>query len=365
MGLLQVAAAALLVISAQQSSQPAAPPTDEALRATWRSLEPAAQQEVLDWVQAELEFEGSFQQTLLRHVLGAQDRAPSEWPADSPPPMYDAVRHAPAQPIARKLLPQSGAKAKALRERVFARVPERKLDSAWRYDYGTRELRRAENEPDLDRRFENLLRGFPADLDLAEALVERALDDGAEQTALRAFGHAYSDRAGNVAPGITLYDAWCSGIQMEMPDVECLGIVHDVLDDWRTWRAPIPSSKHAALYARIGELFQAAHRHRGLRHALARAYLVGEPVLRDSYGPHVERLHVVWDVHASDPVRLAAELPAPADWRTWLEGWALRCKEEPELLERGRVRARTLAADQRRVRETLAVVLEMAAAQRK
>ena len=45
-----------------------------------------------------------------------------------------------------------------------------------------------------------------------------------ERSALAAFGPAYTDRNGNVYPGVTLYDAWASGPEIEMPDVDVLGV---------------------------------------------------------------------------------------------------------------------------------------------
>ncbi len=364
------ALAALCAASLGGSAQEPAPPaadgvrerSDDELRAAWKRLPEERRREVLEWVRFELDFEGSFQQNLLRHALGIAPRPAAEWPAAAPAPVYDPTLHAPAQPIARKPLPEDGARAQALRARVFARVPARRLDSAWSYDYGAQELRRAERAADTLRHFENLLAGFPVDLDLAEALVELRLDDGAQRVALAAFAHAYADRGGAVFPGVTLYDAWCSGIQMEMPDVECLGLVHDILGDWKTWRAPVPAGRQRELYARIEGLFQAAHHHRGLRHALARTYLIADPVLRDGYGPHVERFHALWDLASSDPARLAAELPAAAERSAWLEALVERLRAEPESLERGRVRRAALAADQLRVRATLARVMELSGA---
>lgn len=341
---------------------PAARPDDAQLRAAFERLPPEKRTEVLDWTRAELEFAGSFQHTLIQHVLRSAERQPAEWPAAGASPLYDPVLHAPAQPIARRILAADSARARELRARVFARVPTRRLDSAWSYDYGSGELRRGERAEDPLRLFENLLAGFPPELDLAEALVEARLDDGAQRKALAAFGHAYSDRAGAVVPGITLYDAWCSGIQMEMPDVECLGLVHDILDDWKTWRAPVPANRQRELYARIEGLFLPAHRQRALRGALARNYLVAEPVLRDGYGPQIERFHALWDLHGSDPARLAGELPSAQDLPGWIAGLSEQMRAEAELVERGRVRQATLAADQRRVRETLELVLELSGA---
>ena len=106
---------------------------------------------------------------------------------------------------------------------------------------------------------------------------------------------------------------------MEMPDVECLGIVHDLLDDWKTWRAPV--RKQQPLYDKIGELFFPARQHRGLRHALAVAYLVGDSGALGAYSSNHHQLHALWEECASTPPRLTQQLPPSKGWRAFLEGW--------------------------------------------
>src|SRR5262249_29966935 len=154
-------------------------------------------------------------------------------------------------------------------------------------------------------------------------------DDGSQQKTLAAFLHAYTDREGGVYPGVTLYDAWASGAEIEMPDVDCLGIVHSVLDDWKTWRAPVPATKHEALYDRIGKIFVDAHRHRSLRRALATVFLEGSPALRDGFVDSVGNFHALWEDCGSTPAELAKRLPKPKDRTEFLSAWTKTCTAKP------------------------------------
>lgn len=324
-------------------------PTDAELRAAWNRMDAEQRADWVEWFRAEAEWLGTFQARLVAYVIESEPRDPGTWPEESPAPTYDPKVHAPAQPIARRPMPP-GAAADRARDRWFAAIPQRRLKSAWRYDYPLGELRRARAEDEPTRVFENAIAGFPPGLDLAEALVERALDDGSQRATLTAFAHAYSDRTGKVVPGVTLYDVWCSGREMEMPDVECLGVLHDLKDDWKSYRAPVPERKQKALYDEIGALFVPAHRHRGLRCALARTYLSGEPVLRDGYQESLDRLHSLWDRADSTPSKLAEDVPASDDWQAFLEGLAEQCREDAALRKQGEVRRATLAADAARCR---------------
>ncbi len=356
--LLAVLLAAVLVGPAAPSASPAstriaaaAPedPDDAALRAAWDRMDADQRADWVEWFRAEAEWLGTFQARLVAYVIESEPRDPGTWPEESPAPTYDPRVHAPAQPIARRPM-SPGPAADRARAKWFAAIPERRLRSAWRYDYPSGELRRAPDADDPTRVFENAIAGFPPRLDLAEALVERALDDGSQRATLTAFAHAYSDRVGKVVPGVTLYDVWCSGREMEMPDVECLGVLHDLKDDWKTYRAPVPERKQKQLYDEIGALFLPAYRHRGLRCALARTYLTGEPVLRDGYDESRDRLHALWDRHESTPSKLAADLPAADDWQTYLERLANECRDDAALRKQGEVRRATLAADAARCR---------------
>ena len=329
---------------------------DEArARAAIATLSATERKDAVDYLRLECSHLGTFQAGLVQYALGLAEHDPALFPEDAAPPVFDPRTHAPAQPIPRRELSPESSEVRTLQRAVFERVPTRRLASAWRYDAGTRTLRRRADWKDGERVLLNALRGFPPDLDLAEALVERALDDGAEQKALAAFAHAYTDRAGGVYPCVTLYDAWASGAEIEMPDVDTLGIVHDVLGDWKRWVAPV--TQQDSLYETIGALFQPAHHHAGLRRALAWCYLDGDAVLRDGYAGALDNLHALWDEHRSDPAELAPKLPAAKDWSAFLEGWTKRCHAEGELYQRGRVRHATLANDARAVQATALRVL--------
>ena len=128
---------------------------------------------------------------------------------------------------------------------------------------------------------------------------------------------------------------------MEMPDVECLGIIHDLKDDWKTWKAPV--RKQDSLYDAIGELFFPARQHRGLRHALAVAYLVGSPDSLEAYaGSHLQ-LQALWEECASTPAKLSERLPDSKGWRNFLEDWSEHVKESGPLRTKAQNRSYALS----------------------
>ena len=330
---------------------------DKALQRRFEKLSRAERVEWREWFEAELRYTETFQLGLLRYVLQSQDVDPGTWPDAADVPIYSPDEHAPGAARRRKLR-ASSAKVKKVTERLLRKVPERALDSAWAYDYATGGLVRRGDPRDPQRVFDNGLVGFAPDHDLVEALIERQLDDGSQRVALTAFGHAYTDRDGGVYPGLTLYDAWCSGAELEMPDVDCLGVIHDVLDDWKSWKAPVPKRQQEPLYERMAELFIDAHRHRALRHALALSYLGGSVALRDGYALELDRLHALWNEHESTPEKLLAELPDADGWEDFLTDWGRLTDKQPKKLRAGVSRRATLDLGHRTVRATLIRVLD-------
>jgi hypothetical protein len=292
----------------------------------------------------------------LQIALRTEDRDASTWPECGAAPYYDPAVHAPGAP-ARKVLSERSSQVKSVRKRFFREKPEPPLDSAWTYEYGTRELCRSPRVDLPERIFRNGLAGFAPTHDHAEALIERALDDGSQQKALGAFAHAYTTREGNVMTGITLADAWSSGTEIEMPDVDCLGVVHDVEDDWKSFPAPVPAGLHDALYKEIGRLFLSARRHRELRQALARVYLRGDATLPDGYQPHLGRFHALWSSYGSDPAALVKALPDAEHWQDWLESEGKRVDTDAQLWQDGLARRAALVADAKAVRDALVAVL--------
>ncbi len=327
--------------------------TDRA-RHAFALLKPSERKDIADFLASELEHVGTFQMSLARFVLEHQDRDRLTWPAETDTPYFDPERHAPPQPIARRRLAYDDPLAVAARKDLRVPVDLR----AWAYDWGSGSVLHRVAADTPERAFELALQGNPPEFDLVQALVERALDDGSERKAHAAFGHAYTDRAGVVFPGITLYDAWRSGVEIEMPDIDCLGLVHTLLDDWTTWTSIVPGNKQESLYARIAELFQPAKRQRELRVAIAATFLQSAPDLCCGYEGSIDNFHALWESQKSTPEALAKKLPDAAGWKDFLSGWVAECTRDGELYQRGIARRATLAKEAARIRATLAYVLE-------
>ena len=331
--------------------------TERALQA-YAHLGEREQHELGDYLALEIAHQESFQNELIAFVLRSADKDRGAWPAASPAPYFDPAEHAPAQPIARKRLSADEPAAQKLARELAQATPASPEESAWFYDYATRGLVHTKAWKDSARVLRNALAGFAPDQDLATALVERALDDGSQQKVLAAFAHAYTDRSGNVYPNLTLYVAWGSHMEIEMPDVDCLGIVHDVLGDRTSWTAPVAGNKQQALYDKLGELYQAAHRFAGLRHALAACYLAGDAPLRDGYDGNLVNFHVLWDKCASTPGTLAPQLPDAAHWLEFLEHHNEQVRAQVDLWKAGETRRAALASAAESVRKTALRCLE-------
>ena len=344
--------AGLLLLATPAAAQDAAP-DDEALRRAWSFLLPEEQRDAAAQVAAETAALDSFQNRLVRHALELEAIDPGLLPEARPIPVFDPKVHAPKQPIPRRKLPPDDPRAKRQLERFLP--PSARLPGwpAWVYDWGTGEVLRTADWEDPGLVFENALAGLPPRAALAEALVARALDDGTQRVPLAAFGHAYTDREGNVFPGLTLYDAWSSGADMEMPDVDVLGVVHDVLGERKRWKAPVPPRQHDALYAAVADAFGRARAHRALREALARTYLRGSPPLPEPYPLALERLHGLWEEHASMPAELARALPDVKGLEGFLGDWAMRYEKDAERIAKARARRGILERDAAQVRDFL------------
>jgi hypothetical protein len=339
------------------SQQPTAFEREARARELFAGMSRNEKLEFLGWFESECELLQSFQNTLLQWVLkSAPD--PSTWSAPPPLEWFDPQLHAPAQPIPRRWLAEDDPNVAAAYARMYANVPARRAESGWEYDYAAREPRRLPEEEDPDRVLRNALLGLPPGWDYAEALVEGMLDDGALQKSFAAFQRVYTDRYGNAYPGITLYDAWASRSDIEMPDVDALGLIHAILDDWTTWKAVVANSEQAPLYARLGELFFAVHRQRGLRGALARAFLCGSTELRDGYQNHLDRFHALWEEANSTPSALAQKLPDSAAWASALQTWTDEMAKDELRLLRGVRRRYFLDANAEQVRTLLFQLLD-------
>ncbi|MBL8859485.1 MAG: hypothetical protein JNL28_13315 [Planctomycetes bacterium] len=331
---------------------------DARARTAFAKLSSSSKKDVLDLMSLFVEQSGTFQSSLIAFLKRTQDRDPATWEYAQRPAFYDPVQLAPGQPIPRRWLDLKAREVVSAQKSILARIQPRALQAAFAYDWASGEVVRLRASDELQRVFENALAGFAPDLDLCEALVERALDDRSYARAATAFGHAYTDRAGGVYPRITLYEAYASGTEFEMPDVDVLGLVHDLLGPHPEWVAPIPSHYHAGIYKQLGDAFMPYYRHRALRTAVARTYLVGDAALDDGYGGILDNLHALWEDCASTPEAMLKRLPAPAQRDAFLEAWTERCKGPDSPFPAGQRRRATLVSDARAVRAALFGALE-------
>jgi hypothetical protein len=354
---LRAAAGFLLPVLA--GAQSASDPTDDELRLAWRSLPKEARVEAVEFFRLECSLlSDNFQKQLVDHVLATQERDPGLWPDLDPLPHFDPQVHAPGQPIPRRYLDYLDPAVIQVKQIMDPSARDRLLRPIFVYDWGTGELRRRAHLVDNPEAiFQNAMQGFLPSLPLAQEQCERLLDDGRERELLAAFAHAYTDRKGGIYPGVTLYDAWASEADKEMPDVDNLGIVHELLDDWKSWIAPVPGTQHDEFYDTVEELFVRAQRYRGLREALARAYLRGSAVPGDAYRANLVVLNAIWESVSSTPSALVGELPGAEDRDDYVEGWHKRLEEDSELEATARKRIAWLDASRDEVRGVLVRVL--------
>jgi hypothetical protein len=341
---------------AAQAPAPTAEEVDAHARRAFLALKDDERREVVDWISSTIAGLKCFRANLVARSVSQSDISELDAPAPAAPSWFDPKLHAPAQPIPRKLVPAGDPRNEALRKR-FRLGAGRSWTPAARYDWGAGRIVKERVQDEPRRVFENALRGRAPREDWVEALVEARLDDGSQRKALAAFEHLYTDRAGNAFEGISLHDAWKSGADIEMPDVDVLGIVHAIKGDWTTWTAPVPERQHARLYETVGGWFAQAKAHRVLRIVLARSFLEADEPLPDGYAHLAPNFHCLWDEHESDPGRLLAALPSFDGQKAWIEALAARVRADPKAWERGEARRQALRRDAAEVRGVVLWVL--------
>jgi hypothetical protein len=341
-------------IAAAQEPEPM--PSDERIREAWSFLLPEEKSEVSEWFRAEAGYLDTSQNRLIQYLIDCEERDRGSWAAQQPLSWYDPETHAPAQPIRRKRLDATDDRAKSVYKKLKGDMPKDELRRAFTYDWATGDVVVVGDERDSLMLFENALMGLPPRIDLAEALLLRRLDDGSQRVALTAYLHIYTDRSGNAYPGISLYDAWNSGHEFEMPDIDTLGILHDVFDDWKSFKAPVPGGKQKKLYAKIGVAFLEAKHHRELLEAITVNYLRGNAIPTNPYTPNALAFNALWQEYNGDPEAFAKELPEPDDWEKYMKGLVKKTKKK-SFRELGQGRIAWFESDRWRVRSTLVWVM--------
>jgi len=293
--------------------------------------------------------------TELVHILRRYELTPVDGPFSDELPFYDPEVYAPGLPIPRTELARDDIRVVSLRKRVGKDGYQPLVD----YDFAEREIRGASSDgldADYDRTVGALLEGRSPYFDLVRAAILKELDDGTMREEFEAFGHAYTDREGNVYSGVSLYDVWSSGMLMEMPDVDVLGILTNLVGDVRV-RSPIPSSTHDRLYKRIGKLFADLRPYRPMREAIADTLLLGKPLSAD-YKSYEVPLNALW-IEVDFDTRRVARMLAEEPPQVVLDGWVQRCKEDRDLWLQAKRRAIEVKRDLLMLRSDLVDALEV------
>ena len=276
------------------------PPEEEALLlAEFEKLPSAGQASLLQEVEAAVRSLDLPLGRLVEKIVGRQEAPKEPLETWTGPLWYDPKIYAPALPIPRKLLAEDDPKTAPTRQKFWNnRVPD-ELGSSLRYSFGTNRILQLWRKTPPATTLRNYLAGYPPGADLAREIVLKLLDDDPKVDAeADYFEHAYSDREGNVYPGITLFDVWNSGHEMEMPDVDAIPFARHILKD-ASYRSPIPAGpKRTALYRKIGEHFASFRRYVQLRQAAASYFLAWSPKVSPFVEPMRDRIHllIAWGV---------------------------------------------------------------------
>ena len=337
----------------------AAERSPEVLFAAWKALGETERSDTVEWFTAEADNRRDARTALEQSVLRRYAGRRFDWPeAGATPPLYDPTVHTPGLVIERTFVPADSPTHRRTYEDLVGERNDRAIRPAFRYDWGRGTVVKLGAWDDPERVAHNAAHGFGPYADLVEAIVEMEVDGGALRAEAAAFGHAYADRAGNAFSTITIYDAWSSGDEIEMPDVECLGILHDVEDDWRSFVSPVPDSQHRRLYDRIGGHYKRLHAYRTLRTAIARAFLDAEPELPKGYETGVMRLHGFWMIQESDPRKMGEDLPTVEGYTDWFVERGAQADETREIVEGARTRMANLKESRAWARQTFERILE-------
>ncbi len=309
----------------------------------WESLGAAKRATAIELFQTKLAALDTQQLKLIRRVCAeVLDVAAIE---DAPPlEYYDPKKHAPRLAIRRRWLNPDDRLVRDVHRTVFGVRDPRALIESYAYDWGRRKIVRTGDPNDVETLFANATNGYPPGLDLAVAIVEQALDDGSLQKHNAAFDHVYTDRDGGVYPGTTLYDVWSSDLLLEMPDIDALGIMHDVFNDWDTWVSPIAPEQHGRLYGLLERQYKQVRAFRTLREELARLLFVGE-LPTSKFVKSRTNLHALWAHEKERQTALAKSLPPGTDNDIWLQAWVDRCFDEGKLYTAGEQRHKRLVRD--------------------
>ncbi|MEY4673428.1 MAG: hypothetical protein RL148_1212 [Planctomycetota bacterium] len=181
-----------------------------------------------------------------------------------------------------------------------------------------------------DLRFANLVHGWMPGSDHAVAQVLAALDTDPRQRLLAEwFHHAYAELNGRTYQDITLYEAWYSGEQVDVPDVDAIAFARKVLKT-QSFVSPIPDGRRRdRLYQQVRDAAVEHRQYRTLREVAAATFVSAKPPVDPTYTPLIGRCHYLWARTGYDVDAFAKVLAEAGDRSTLLEGIDQALREDP------------------------------------
>lgn len=319
-----------IVLAGPQEPAPAEPPSAQELIAGYRALPEDRRRLVVRGLERRLQLEPY---EPLQRIVSMQ-RGMDSYPDLLPRPLHDPAKVAPGVAPARKQVAVDSAAWLKVRQAFPAPPFLDDLQAAVVYDWHAGAAVRQRRELDDDATFANLAHGLPPGSDHAVARIQAALDQDPRQRALaRWFEHTYADVNGNAFPGVTLYHAWYSGRQVDVPDVDAIPFARDILKT-QAFRSPIPADRRRErLYQKIMEAALEHRQYRTLRQAAAAAFVAADPAFDATYRPLIARFHYLWASHGWDPEALAKVLQQAGDRSTLLDEVDQKVRTDPDAME--------------------------------
>jgi len=296
---------------------------------------------------------------VLRQILALRPTT-SELPLLEPAPMHDPEEWAQGVAPGRSRIAEGSTQHRRVRD-AFPAVPFLDdLRTAIAYDWRHARVARREHGLSFDSRFANALGGWLPDADLivAHLLAKFDADDHQHELA-EYFEHAWADLDARVYENVTLFEAWCSGNQVDVPDVDAIPFAETILAD-RTFVSPIPAgARRTRLYEQIRTAAAEHRRYRSVVICAAAAALRAEPILDKSYGDLVPRFHLAW-VEAGGNLETMTRLVGDAarDRAAFIARTDAAVVAEPAVFERRERKKRDLLAIQRFVTDIACQELE-------
>jgi|GEM_PF-2743469 len=277
----------------------------------------------------------------------------------SPPPhpkgktWFDENKYAPNLPIKRKVLSENSPLMTRGRNKFLKNKVWYDLRSDYRYHLGKNKIIQLKKDRLPEDHLRQYLLGYPPRSDLAREILLKILDTRSSWDKYADyFDHTYTDRIGKVYLGITIFDVWNSGQQLECPDVDVIPYAWEILGD-RSWKSPIPAGRRRTeLYRTISVSFRDFRRYRLMLEGVASCFFASNPPVSPFVEPVNDEIHFLIARSNAEPRLVARFVNANEGFMDLNRSIGNLYKEYgPKYMEVIAERKRSLDADHQKIRE--------------